>query len=81
MVVRVAFDSLRCDLLRLQEDLLVLHSEVSDVNHNAAALTKGLPLLLVLWEFFRLLGMSINANQSLTCLGGKNVLSISPIVS
>ena len=38
---REALGGLRCDLLRLQEDLMVLRGDVSDVSHNAAALTKG----------------------------------------
>ena len=38
---REALGFLRCDLSRLQEDLLVLRSDVSDVSHNAAALRKG----------------------------------------
>ena len=38
--VREALDGLRCDLSRLQEDFLVLRSEICDVNHNATALTK-----------------------------------------
>ena len=42
---REAFDRLRDDIVRLQEDLLVLRSEVSDVNHNAVALTKGVTTL------------------------------------